>query len=195
MKSKIIVTGILMMAASAAKAEECTWNGHYCYTNHLMFAAAEAPTKSAAAALGSRFLFSSRAGDPVETQGLDKAAADRGIARLNWHLVPAGQFRTSVKSAVQDEKPWDTAYRALLSREENAFKSAGMTPVIAEPEIVYHNRQFEEKYRELEERGVLSPAAVDAAGLEEKAQEAVTASVVKQPKKVWPWGAPTSRSR
>ena len=190
MKSKIIVTGILMMAASAAKAEECTWNGHYCYTNHLMFAAAEAPTKSAAAALGSRFLFSSRAGDPVETQGLDKAAADRGIARLNWHLVPAGQFRTSVKSAVQDEKPWDTAYRALLSREENAFKSAGMTPVIAEPEIVYHNRQFEEKYRELEERGVLSPAAVDAAGLEEKAQEAVTASVVKQPKKVWPWGAP-----
>lgn len=186
-KMLILLLGTALPLVSNVQAEECVRQGNFCFTNNIIVAVPETSVKMLSVAPRGRYLFTSLPEDPADERSLDVMAGKLGIPQLNWFRLPVSEFDESSRSAVQDDKPWDIAYKTLLSNKVTTFKRSGISPLVIEPEIVYHNAKWEKEYKKLDSRGLLE---LPSAPVSAEAMRSVSANIVKLPKEVWPSGQP-----
>jgi subtilisin family serine protease len=190
MNKNCILIGIALASASTAYSDDCVWQGNNCFTNNLIYATTETKNNVLHEFPSSQYLFSSSAEDPNETNNLDSvdsAENNQGETPLNWFREPVRESSQPLELATQNDKPWDIAYKSLLTEKY----PLAATPLVVEPEIVYRNRKFEERKKKLEEMdlpSLSSEVSTDQAQLNTGGP--ITVNVVKQSEEVWPTGDP-----
>jgi len=191
MMPRIVLLIATLARTGYAIAEDCPTDSNYCFSGKFVYAIAASQITTLTDASGHTYLFRSLAKKSPAASGAGEIPIDDADTDLVWRRTSNINLKTlnfgSGETSKDEIKPWDAAYRELLSPSPIILSDIAVKPRLIEPDISYLNRRFEKRAAKLESRRNSSKQAGASGARASGALAAQTeATIVDYPSKVWP---------